>query len=152
MVVYSYKKGTQTMKNIITTIAMFILTIGTQAQSVYKFDKFYNYKHNSLLVSPFAVNNDEDSSLGSGVSKCKMTIYSDKIVIKNKKMKQTFEYTIDSVENVFGNDYVVYYTKNKGLGDQEFTFYLIKDGNQTFIYESWIVEPYVKQGWLAVSK
>ena len=89
---------------------MFILTISAQAQKVYKFDKFYNYQHNSLLVSPYAVNNDEDTSLGSGVAKCKMTIYSDKIVIKNKKVKQTF------------------------------------------IYESWIVEPYVKQGWLAVSE
>ena len=140
------------MKNIITTIAMFILTIGAQAQNVYKFEKFYNYKHNSLLVSPYAVNNDEDTSLGSGVAKCKMTIYSDKVVIKNKKMKQSFEYTIDSVENVLGNDYVVYYTKNKSLGNKEFTFYIIKDGNKTFIYESWIVEPFVKQGWLAVSK
>jgi len=152
MVVYSYKKGRQTMKNIITTIAMFILTITAQAQKVYKFEKFYNYQHNSLLVSPFAVNNDEDSSLGSGLAKCKMTIYTDKIVIKNKKMKQTFVYTIDSVENVFGTEYVVYYTKNKNLGNDEFTFYLIKDGNKTFIYESWIVEPYVKQGWLAVSE
>lgn len=152
MVVYSYKKGTQTMKNIITTIAMFILTIGAQAQKVYKFEKFYNYQHTSLLVSPFAVNNDMDTNMGSGVAKCKMTIYSDKIVIKNKKVKQNFEYTIDSVENVYGNEYVVYYTKNKSLGGQEFTFYLIKDGNKTFIYESWIVEPYVKQGWLAVSE
>jgi uncharacterized protein YkwD len=32
MVVYLYKKGRQTMKNIITTIAMFILTITVQAQ------------------------------------------------------------------------------------------------------------------------
>jgi hypothetical protein len=33
MVVYLYKKGRQTMKNIITTIAMFILTITVQAQA-----------------------------------------------------------------------------------------------------------------------
>ena len=33
MVVYLYKKGRQTMKNIITTIAMFILTITAQAQN-----------------------------------------------------------------------------------------------------------------------
>jgi uncharacterized protein YkwD len=32
MVVYLYKKGRQTMKNIITTIAMFILTINVYAQ------------------------------------------------------------------------------------------------------------------------
>jgi hypothetical protein len=33
MVVYLYKKGRQTMKNIITAIAMFILTITAQAQN-----------------------------------------------------------------------------------------------------------------------
>jgi hypothetical protein len=51
MVVYLYKKGRQTMKNIITTIAMFILTITAQAQIVtVKADSFYHFKH-SLDIS-----------------------------------------------------------------------------------------------------
>ena len=51
MVVYLYKKGRQTMKNIITTIAMFILTITAQAQILtVKADSFYHFKH-SLDIS-----------------------------------------------------------------------------------------------------
>ena len=42
MVVYSYKKGRQTMKNIITTIAMFILTFSTNAQTISN-DKVIHY-------------------------------------------------------------------------------------------------------------
>ena len=73
MVVYLYKKGRQTMKNIITTIAMFILTITAQAQ-VYKLEKFYNFKHDALWMTPYAVNNDLDTSLGGTETKAVLKI------------------------------------------------------------------------------
>ena len=69
MVVYLYKKGRQTMKNIITTIAMFILTIGAQAQ-VYQFHckGFYRFEHTSGLNSMEVLNNNQETKLMGGTS------------------------------------------------------------------------------------
>jgi hypothetical protein len=144
MVVYSYKKGRQTMKNIITTIAMFILTITAQAQSVYKFDKFYNYKHNSIWESPYAVNNDMDSNLGSGMAKCEMTLVNKTITIKNFTSKSLFTYNIVSVEN---GPYTIYRTKCAELNNMDVNFYVLDDVDKVFIYCTWDIDEYNVQGW-----
>jgi len=144
MVVYLYKKGRQTMKNIITTIAMFILTITAQAQSVYKFENFYNYKHLSIWESPYAVNNDMDSNLGSGMAKCEMTLENKTITIKNYTSKNTFTYNIVSVEN---GPYTIYRTKCVELNNMDVNFYVLDDVDKIFIYCTWDIDSYNLQGW-----
>jgi hypothetical protein len=144
MVVYLYKKGRQTMKNIITTIAMFILTIGAQSQSVYNFDKFYNYKHNSIWESPYAVNNDMDSNLGSGIAKCQMTLVNKTITIKNFTSKSFFTYNIVSVEN---GPYTIYRTKCVELSNMDVNFYVLDDVDKLLIYSTWDIDEYNVQGW-----
>lgn len=143
MVVYSYKKGRQTMKNIITTIAMFILTITAQAQ-VYKFENFYNYKHLSIWESPYAVNNDMDSNLGSGMAKCEMTLANKTITIKNFTSKSSFTYNIVSVEN---GPYTIYRTKCVELNNMDVNFYVLDDVDKIFIYCTWDIDSYNLQGW-----
>jgi len=144
MVVSLFKKGRQTMKNIITTIAMFILTITTQAQSVYKFENFYNYKHLSIWESPYAVNNDMDSNLGSGMDKCEMTLENKTITIKNYTSKNTFTYNIVSVEN---GPYTIYRTKCVESNNMDVNFYILDDGDKIFIYCTWDIDGYYLQGW-----
>jgi len=144
MVIYLYKKGRQTMKNIITTIAMFILTIGAQSQSVYNFDKFYNYKHNSIWESPYAVNNDMDSNLGSGIAKCQMTLANKTITIKNFTSKSFFTYNIVSVEN---GPYTIYRTKCVELSNMDVNFYVLDDVDKLLIYSTWDIDEYNVQGW-----
>ena len=143
MVVYSYKKGRQTMKNIITTIAMFILTITAQAQ-VYKFENFYNYKHLSIWESPYAVNNDMDSNLGSGMAKCEMTLVNKTITIKNFTSKSSFTYNIVSVEN---GPYTIYRTKCVELNNMDVNFYVLDDVDKIFIYCTWDIDENNVQGW-----
>jgi hypothetical protein len=144
MVVSLFKKGRQTMKNIITTIAMFILTITAQAQSVYKFENFYNYKHLSIWESPYAVNNDMDSNLGSGMAKCEMTLENKTITIKNYTSKNTFTYNIVSVEN---GPYTIYRTKCVESNNMDVNFYILDDGDKIFIYCTWDIDGYYLQGW-----
>ena len=144
MVVSLFKKGRQTMKNIITTIAMFILTITAQAQSVYKFENFYNYKHLSIWESPYAVNNDMDSNLGSGMAKCEMTLENKTITIKNYTSKNTFTYNIVSVEN---GPYTIYRTKCVELNNMDVNFYVLDDVDKIFIYCTWDIDSYNLQGW-----
>jgi hypothetical protein len=150
MVVYLYKKGRQTMKNIITTIAMFILAITAQAQ-VYKLEKFYNFKHDALWMTPYAVNNDLDTSLGGTETKAVLKINKKTIKFKDITGKKTYNYVVDSVENIL-DLYVIYHTKNKEFDNKEFTFFVIKDGDNTLIYDSWMVGSEIKQGWQAVAK
>ncbi len=132
------------MKNIITTIAMFILTIGAQSQSVYNFDKFYNYKHNSIWESPYAVNNDMDSNLGSGIAKCQMTLVNKTITIKNFTSKSFFTYNIVSVEN---GPYTIYRTKCVELSNMDVNFYVLDDVDKLLIYSTWDIDEYNVQGW-----
>jgi hypothetical protein len=132
------------MKKIITTIAMFILTIGAQAQSVYNFDKFYNYKHNSIWESPYAVNNDMDNNLGSGIAKCQMTLVNKTITIKNFTSKSFYTYNIVSVEN---GPYTIYRTKCVELSNMDVNFYVLDDVDKLLIYCTWDIDEYNVQGW-----
>ena len=111
---------------------MFILTITAQAQSVYKFDKFYNYKHNSIWESPYAVNNDMDSNLGSGMAKCEMTLVNKTITIKNFTSKSFF---------------TIYRTKCIELNNMDVNFYVLDDVDKVFIYCTWDIDEYNVQGW-----
>ena len=123
---------------------MFILTIGAQSQSVYNFDKFYNYKHNSIWESPYAVNNDMDSNLGSGIAKCQMTLVNKTITIKNFTSKSFFTYNIVSVEN---GPYTIYRTKCVELSNMDVNFYVLDDVDKLLIYSTWDIDEYNVQGW-----
>ena len=73
MVVYLYKKGTQTMKNIITTIAMFILTIGAQAQAyTVSVDTIYTFKHDKSIETQKAFDSNMVKDFGCGVRNLKI--------------------------------------------------------------------------------
>jgi hypothetical protein len=73
MVVYLYKKGRQTMKNIITTIAMFILTITAQAQTITT-DSFYTFTHDTTVSSFDALENNKCVKFGWNYGKTKYEI------------------------------------------------------------------------------
>jgi hypothetical protein len=73
MVVYLYKKGRQTMKNIITTIAMFILTITAQAQTITT-DSFYTFTHDTTVSSFDALENNKCVKFGWTYGKTKYEI------------------------------------------------------------------------------
>ena len=150
LVVSLYKKGTQTMKNIIIAIGMLILSINAKAQ-VYKFKKMYNFKHDAILETPFAVNNDYDTSLGSTATKKKtvLKINNKKIVWRLHSENKTYNYVVDSVDIVIPNMYVVYYTMSKEFNKQ-CVFYIINDGNKTLIYDRWKINQTQVQGWQAV--
>ena len=129
---------------------MFILTIGAQAQ-VYKLKKFYNFKHDALWMTPYAVNNDLDTSLGGTETKAVLKINKKTIKFKDITGKKTYNYVVDSIDNIMGQ-YIIYYTKNKEFNNQQFTFFVIKDGDRTLIYDSWVISPGIKQGWQVVAE
>jgi hypothetical protein len=92
MVVYLYKKGRQTMKNIITTIAMFILTITAQAQTITT-DSFYQFTHDTTISTFEASENNQCENIGWVVGKTKYEIFEDsKLII--------LTYVEDGVETV----------------------------------------------------
>jgi len=76
MVVYLYKKGRQTMKNIITTIAMFILTITAQAQTITT-DSFYQFTHDTTISTFDASDKNQCKNIGWVVGKTKYDIFED---------------------------------------------------------------------------
>jgi hypothetical protein len=73
MVVYLYKKGRQTMKNIITTIAMFILTITAQAQTITT-DSFYQFTHDTNISTFEASEKNQCVNIGWVYGKTKYEI------------------------------------------------------------------------------
>jgi len=86
MVVYLYKKGRQTMKNIITTIAMFILTIAAQAQTITT-DSFYQFTHDTTISTFEASEKNQCVNIGWVVGKTKYEVFEDSktIVLTYKK-------------------------------------------------------------------
>jgi hypothetical protein len=86
MVVYLYKKGRQTMKNIITTIAMFILTIAAQAQTITT-DSFYQFTHDITISTFEASEKNQCVNIGWVVGKTKYEVFEDSktIVLTYKK-------------------------------------------------------------------
>ncbi len=92
MVVYLYKKGRQTMKNIITTIAMFILTITAQAQTITT-DSFYQFTHDTTISTFDASEKNQCKNIGWVVGKTKYEIFEDSKTI-------IITYVKDGVETV----------------------------------------------------
>ena len=86
MVVYLYKKGRQTMKNIITTIAMFILTITAQAQTITT-DSFYQFTHDTNISTFEASEKNQCVNIGWVVGKTKYEVFEDSktIILTYKK-------------------------------------------------------------------
>ena len=86
MVVYLYKKGRQTMKNIITAIAMFILTIAAQAQTITT-DSFYQFTHDITISTFEASEKNQCVNIGWVVGKTKYEVFEDSktIVLTYKK-------------------------------------------------------------------
>jgi hypothetical protein len=86
MVVYLYKKGRQTMKNIITAIAMFILTIAAQAQTITT-DSFYQFTHDTTISTFEASEKNQCVNIGWVVGKTKYEVFEDSktIVLTYKK-------------------------------------------------------------------
>ncbi len=86
MVVYLYKKGRQTMKNIITAIAMFILTIAAQAQTITT-DSFYQFTHDITISTFEASEKNHCVNIGWVVGKTKYEVFEDSktIVLTYKK-------------------------------------------------------------------
>ena len=113
MVVYLYKKGRQTMKNIITTIAMFILTITAQAQDRVYLNVGQNLR--SVLDSNniFYVGMLDRKNLGEGKKS---------YVNKNIKSLDTFElfYNNDDFKTIPDTNNVIM-SEKEFLSDKNFS-------------------------------
>jgi hypothetical protein len=110
MVVYLYKKGRQTMKNIITTIAMFILTITAQAQTITT-DSFYQFTHDTTISTFEASEKNQCVNMGWVVGKTKYEIFENSNTI-------VITYIKDGVESV--NYYEVTKVVKDGVAKQYF--------------------------------
>ena len=96
MVVYLYKKGRQIMKNIITTIAMFILTIGAQAQTITT-DSFYQFTHDTTISTFEASEKNQCKNIGWVVGKVKYEFFDESktiIITYVKDGVEVMEYMI----------------------------------------------------------
>ena len=123
MVVYSYKKGRQTMKNIITTIAMFILTITAQAQTyTVKVDTIYTFKHDKSIETQKAFDSGMVKDFGSGVRNLKLEFDETNKVVTTFENGMIMEISsIKEISNINGEKR--YFTEVGG-----FVFYKDKDG------------------------
>lgn len=127
MVVYLYKKGTQTMKNIITTIAMFILTIGAQAQT---------YKMGNMVEKTFENTMEYFQADSLGLTKVVDSIFTqsdvfvgkDNVTFKSKQNKKVFKITETILVSENLNMYLVTDTKTK----KSYSMYLGKNGKEVF--------------------
>jgi hypothetical protein len=150
MVVYLYKKGRQTMKNIITTIAMFILTITAQAQSVsYKMNAFYGFTHNAKYNTMYALNNDLETKLPSSRGDVVLTIdTSSRIMslndIENGKVSKYFI----KKKEVLGENTDLYIVNYKGK-DVIFTIFQ-NTPDEVQVLCVWVNEFKEYEGWQSV--
>jgi hypothetical protein len=150
MVVYLYKKGRQTMKNIITTIAMFILTITAQAQSVsYKMNAFYGFTHNSKYNTMYALNNDLETKLPSTRGDVVLTIDSASRImslndIENGKVSKYFI----KKKEVLGENTDLYIVNYKGK-DVIFTIFQ-NTPDEVQVLCVWVNEFKEYEGWQSV--
>ena len=147
MVVYLYKKGRQTMKNIITTIAIFILTITAQAQTfVFQCKGVYNFEHTSGLNSMEVLNNNQETKL-MGVTTNVVFIFDS---VKNTMTR------VDSFnKSVIVRTIVDSYSENNY---QSFTvtspegtdyLYIFDKYNPTFLMCVWRKDLFMTQGWVS---
>jgi len=150
MVVYLYKKGRQTMKNIITTIAMFILAITAQAQSVsYKMNAFYGFTHNSKYNTMYALNNDLETKLPSSRGDVVLTIDTASRImslndIENGKVSKYFI----KKKEVLGENTDLYIVNYKG---KDVTFTIFQNTpNEVQVLCVWVNEFKEYEGWQSV--
>lgn len=127
MVVYLYKKGRQTMKNIITTIAMFILTITAQAQT---------YKMGNMVEKTFENTMEYFQADSLGLTKVVDSIFTqsdvfvgkDNVTFKSKQNKKVFKITETILVSENLNMYLVTDTKTK----KSYSMYFGKNGKEVF--------------------
>jgi hypothetical protein len=147
MVVYLYKEGRQTMKNIITTIAMFILTITAQAQ-VYQFHckGFYNFEHTSGLNSMEVLNNNQETKL-MGVTSNVVFIFD---CVKNTMTDvDSFNKSVvvrPIIDSHSENNYQSFTVSSRDGTDY---LYIFDKYNPTFLMCVWRKDLFMTQGWVS---
>jgi hypothetical protein len=133
MVVYLYKKGRQTMKNIITTIAMFILTITAQAQT---------YKMGNMVEKTFENTMEYFQADSLGLTKVVDSIFTqsdvfvgkNKITFKSQKNKKVFKIT----ETILLTEQLDMYLVTDMKTKKTYSMYIGKDnGNAFFLFQTY---------------
>jgi hypothetical protein len=127
MVVYLYKKGRQTMKNIITAIAMFILTIAAQAQT---------YKMGNMVEKTFENTMEYFQADSLGLTKVVDNIFTqsdvfvgkNKVTFKSQKSKKVFKITKTILLTEQLDMYLVTDMKTK----KSYSMYIGKDNEKAF--------------------
>lgn len=98
------------MKNIITTIALFVMTMfASQAQVVVKFKSHYRYCHDTSLETVDALNRNLDSNLGSfkafsivTFDTVNMTFKMSSFSGKDTVRMSGYIYQVEKIKNEFG--------------------------------------------------
>jgi hypothetical protein len=127
MVVYLYKKGRQTMKNIITTIAMFILTITAQAQT---------YKMGKMVEKTFENTMEYFQADSLGLTKVVDSIFTqsdvfvgkNKVTFKSQKSKKVFKIT----ETILLTEQLDMYLVTDMKTKKSYSMYIGKDNEKAF--------------------
>ena len=138
------------MKNIITTIAMFILTITAQAQSVsYKMNAFYGFTHNAKYNTMYALNNDLETKLPSSRGDVVLTIDTASRImslndIENGKVSKYFI----KKKEVLGENTDLYIVNYKGK-DVIFTIFQ-NTPDEVQVLCVWVNEFKEYEGWQSV--
>lgn len=138
------------MKNIITTIAMFILTITVQAQSVsYKMNAFYGFTHNAKYNTMYALNNDLETKLPSSRGDVVLTIDTASRImslndIENGKVSKYFI----KKKEVLGENTDLYIVNYKGK-DVIFTIFQ-NTPDEVQVLCVWVNEFKEYEGWQSV--
>jgi hypothetical protein len=148
MVVYLYKKGRQTMKNIITAIAMFILVINANAQT-YKMNAFYGFTHSSKYNTMYALNNDLDTKLPSTRGDVILSIDSDSHILKMNDINngKVYKYFIKKKEVL--DEKTDLYIVNYNGKDVTFTIFQ-NTPDEVQVLCVWVNEFNEYQGWQSV--
>ena len=138
------------MKNIITTIAMFILTITAQAQSIsYKMNTFYGFTHSSNYNTMYALNNDLETKLPSTRGNVILTIDSSTHIlslndIENNKVNKYFI----KKKEVLGESTDLYIVNYKG---KDVTFTIFQNTpDEIQVMCVWVNELKEYEGWQSV--
>jgi hypothetical protein len=127
MVVYLYKKGRQTMKNIITAIAMFILTITAQAQT---------YKMGNMVEKTFKNTMEYFQADSLGLTKVVDSIFTqsdvfvgkNKVTFKSQKSKKVFKIT----ETILLTEQLGMYLVTDMKTKKSYSLYIGKDNMKVF--------------------
>jgi hypothetical protein len=135
------------MKNIITTIAMFILTITAQAQ-VYQFHckGFYNFEHTSGLNSMEVLNNNQETKL-MGVTSNVVFIFDS---VKNTMTRvDSFNKSVmvrTIVDSYSENNYQSFTVSSPEGTDY---LYIFDKHNPSYLMCVWRKDLFMTQGWIS---